>query len=131
DRGFQAIVRMKTNAIWRSCQAVVTSNAENEDKAEDVTGGQTSIGRFRHGIDHSTWQPNLRDRAWLQNKYDIHPECPVVAFAGRLDATKSVPLLTEAVQRLAATGQDVHLLAAGSGPAGEAMKRDLGPRVTL
>jgi glycosyltransferase involved in cell wall biosynthesis len=133
DRGFQSLFRIQTKTVWRNCQAIVASNEENAARAESAIGDHKSVSHLRHGIDHANWSPELRDRQWLQHQYGIAPKCPVIAFAGRLDATKSVLLLTKAVKKLteADEEQDVHLLAAGSGPAAKSMKRILGPQLTL
>src|SRR5699024_2866755 len=53
------------------------------------------------------------------------------AFAGGLDATKDVMLLSRAIKQLNGNGHTVQLLAAGIGPDATAMRELLGDRVTL
>jgi glycosyltransferase involved in cell wall biosynthesis len=54
-----------------------------------------------------------------------------VLFAGRIDATKGVPLLTDSVRLLRDRGTAVHLVMAGSGMEAGSVRRSLGPDVTL
>jgi glycosyltransferase involved in cell wall biosynthesis len=89
-----------------------------------------NIWLFRRGVDRGRFNPAHRDRARLKTTFDI-PECRVVLlFAGRVDSSKSAPLMAMATKRLADEGLDVHALVVGEGHDRGRISKLLGDRAT-
>ena len=97
----------------RLCTGVLVSRPDQLKAARALSRGYA--GLLRRGIDHSFFNPEKRDRAWLAAQYGIAPDAVVVAFAGRINRGKNVMLLADAVAELAAAGTPVHLFCAGAG----------------
>jgi glycosyltransferase involved in cell wall biosynthesis len=87
--------------------------------------------RLRRGIDPAQFRPGLRDRARLAAELGIAPGRPVVAFAGRIDASKNADLVAAAAQALWAAGHDFTLLMLGEGALRATIARAGGPRAAL
>lgn len=67
----------------------------------------------RQGID---FPETARGEFRLRERYAIPPATPVLLFVGQLAYEKEVPFLLEAAARLAASGQEFHLVLVGDGP---------------
>jgi glycosyltransferase involved in cell wall biosynthesis len=93
--------------------------------------GAGRAGMLRRGIDKEFFNPQHRDRAWLQAKYGIPPERKVVLFVGRVNAGKNVMPAVHAITELIAKGRDVHFLAAGEGEEIPTIHRLLGERASM
>jgi glycosyltransferase involved in cell wall biosynthesis len=72
------------------------------------------VHHIANGIDIDHWAPQS---APAETRFGLPEDAPAIGFVGRLSAEKGVPLLIEALARLApVAGRDVHLLLAGDGP---------------
>ncbi|MDN0199637.1 glycosyltransferase [Streptomyces sp. S.PNR 29] len=128
--GAEAWMRRRRDRLLRRCERVlVPTPAGREELARAL--GADRISLLRRGIDHERFHPDPTARARLARQYDVPPDRPLVLFAGRLDASKGVPLLVESVRRLRDRGRGVHLVTAGSGAEADPARRTLGPDVTL
>ncbi len=107
----------------RGCQGVLVSRPDQLKTARALSGGRA--GLLRRGIDHSFFNPEKRDRAWLAAQYGIAPDAVVIAFAGRVNRGKNVMLLADAAAELAAAGTPVHLFCAGEGEERAAIRERL------
>ncbi len=85
---------------------------------------------LRRGVDRGVFHPGAGDRRSLERALGIPRGRELVLFAGRLDRTKNVRLLAEAVRDLIGEGCPIHLLCAGEGPDRAAVTALLGPHVT-
>ncbi|EPJ40410.1 putative D-inositol 3-phosphate glycosyltransferase [Streptomyces afghaniensis 772] len=107
---------------------LVPTPAERAELARVL--GPHRVSLLRRGIDHQRFRPDPGARP-LGREYGVPADRPPVLFAGRLDATKGVPLLTESVRLLRERGRAVHLVLAGAGAEAGPVRRALGADVSL
>jgi glycosyltransferase involved in cell wall biosynthesis len=91
---------------------------------------------LRRGFDRELFNPERRDRAWLERRFGVPPGHFVVMYAGKINHGKNVPLLAPAIElarRMAARagGAPIHLFCAGKGDERDALAARLGDAVTL
>ena len=122
----------------RRCAAVIVSRPEQIEPltrslAADRPGSSENlapdlrVSLLRRGIDREIFRPRAAERAWLERTFDVPAGRLVVLVVGRLDRSKSVLTVAEAVRLLAADGLRLHLLCVGDGPDREAVFERLGP----
>ncbi len=85
---------------------------------------------WRRGLDFARFAPQRRDRQWLHRTYGIPPDRFVLLFAGRVDESKGVPFLLEAVAASLPQLPALHLFLAGEGRWRQQARTRLGGRVT-
>jgi glycosyltransferase involved in cell wall biosynthesis len=112
------------------CDRVLVSKPEDRDRLSSVMS-TSHVGIFRRGVDRARFSPQHRDRHRLARTFGIPLNRVVLLFAGRVDASKSAPLMAEAARLLAAEGHDVHALVAGEGQDRDRIASLLGDRATL
>lgn len=123
-------MRRRRDRLLRSCERVlVPTSAGRADVARTLGADRVSL--LRRGIDHDRFRPDGTARAWLAREYGLPTDRPLVLFAGRLDASKRVPVLAESVRLLRERGRSVHTVMAGAGAEAGAVRRTLGEDVTL
>ncbi|MEU6180629.1 glycosyltransferase [Streptomyces coeruleorubidus] len=123
-------LRRRRDRLLDGCERVlVPTPAERAELARVL--GPHRVGLLRRGVDHRRFCPDPGARARLGREYGVPADRPLVLFAGRLDATKGVPLLVESVRLLRERGRAVHLVTAGSGAEAGAVRRALGADVSL
>ncbi|MFC9912114.1 glycosyltransferase [Streptomyces sp. NPDC059862] len=126
----ETLLRRRRDRLLGACeQVLVPTPAGGAELARTL--GADRVALLRRGIDHRRFRPDPMARARLAREHGVPADRPLVLFAGRLDATKGVPLLAESVRRLRDRGTAVHLVMAGSGAEADAVRRVLGPDVTL
>jgi glycosyltransferase involved in cell wall biosynthesis len=74
------------------------------------------VGVLRRGLDHRRFHPALADRRWLESEMGVPEGRVLVLLVGRLDQSKNVRVLADAMSALVAAGAPVQLVAAGDGP---------------
>ncbi|MEL6964486.1 MAG: glycosyltransferase [Pseudomonadota bacterium] len=89
------------------------------------------ISYLRRGIDKTLFTPENRDRRWLQERFGIPINCPVLLFAGRVDESKRVLTAARAARRLLDQGVELQLVIAGKGAEQKTIAEMLGERGTL
>ncbi len=129
DRAENAL-RRRRDRLLEPCERVLVPTPEGRAELARVLGPHR-VALLRRGVDHELFRPDPTARDWLVRAYGVPADRPLVLFAGRLDASKGVPLLTESVRLLRARGDVPHLVMAGSGAEEDAVRRALGPDVTL
>ncbi|WP_149182544.1 glycosyltransferase [Streptomyces sp. TRM49041] len=123
-------LRRRYDRLLDCCECVLVPTSEGcAELARKL--GPHRVALLRRGVDHERFRPDATARARLAREYGVPADRPLVLFAGRLDATKGVPLLTESLRLLRDRGQAVHAIMAGSGAEAGAVRRSLGPAVTL
>lgn len=123
-------LRRRRDRLLDGCERVlVPTPAERAELARVL--GPHRVGLLRRGVDHRRFRPDPGARARLGRECGVPADRPLVLFAGRLDATKGVPLLTESVRLLRERGRAVHLVMAGSGAEAGPVRRALGADVSL
>jgi glycosyltransferase involved in cell wall biosynthesis len=129
--GAEAWLRRRRDRLLRRCERVLVPTPAGRAELTRTLGADR-ISLLRRGVDHERFRPDPTARARLARQYGVPADRPLVLFAGRLDASKGVPLLAESVRRLRDDrGRRVHLVTAGSGAEADAVRRTLGPDVTL
>ena len=96
------------------CAFALVSREDDRQRAVTVLP-QDRVRRLRRGVDHALFSPAKRDRDWVLAEYGIPKAALLVLFVGRLDSSKNVGVLAEAVRRAAARGASLFLLCAGEG----------------
>lgn len=123
-------LRRRRDRLLDGCERVlVPTPAARAELARTL--GPHRVALLRRGIDHQRFHLDPGARARLGREYGVPADRPMVLFAGRLDATKGVPLLTESVRLLRERGRAVHLVMAGSGTEAGPVRRALGADVSL
>ncbi|EST21383.1 hypothetical protein N566_27480, partial [Streptomycetaceae bacterium MP113-05] len=89
------------------------------------------IGLLDRGVDRERFRPDPSARTVLADRFGVPTDRPAVLFSGRVDASKRVLVLADAMRRLREGGVPAHLVVAGSGPEEAALQALLGPGVTL
>jgi glycosyltransferase involved in cell wall biosynthesis len=97
-----------------ACRFVFGPRNEDLELARRVLPGERVL-RLPRGLELDRFHPRRRDRAWLEAKFAIPPETPVVLCVGRVNVGKNVMVLAEAVRALVARGEDIVLVCAGEG----------------
>ena len=69
-----------------------------------------------NGIDSDAYAPNMSRREELRRRWGVGDDEILMAFVGRLDYQKNLPMLLEAVRRLRQSRSDIRLVVAGDGP---------------
>ncbi|GAA3499453.1 glycosyltransferase [Streptomyces prasinosporus] len=128
--GARTLLRRRRDRLLDSCERVLVPTPEGRAELARTLGPHR-VAPLRRGIDHGLFRPDRTARARLAREHGVPADRPLVLFAGRLDATKGAPLLTESVRLLRARGRAAHLVVAGSGAEAGAVRRALGPDVTL
>lgn len=110
-----ARLRRRLREHQRLCAHVLASKpSDAEALARELPAMNVSL--LRRGIDHDFFHPSRRDRPWLEAWARVPARRTIVLLVGRLDASKNVRVLVDALARLVADGEDVHMVAAGDGP---------------
>ncbi|WP_422770447.1 glycosyltransferase [Plantactinospora sp. WMMC1484] len=121
------LARRRRDRFLRLCDTVLVAT---EDERAEIARlvGPDRVALLGRGIDTRRF-PTVTNRT--APAAPPHPGRFVVLFVGRVDASKRVMLLGEAVRMLRATGRPVELVVAGSGAQQAALARLLGESVTL
>jgi glycosyltransferase involved in cell wall biosynthesis len=123
-------MRRRRDRLLRGCELVLAPTPEGCEELSRTLGADR-VSLLRRGIDHERFRPDGTARAWLGREYGVPTDRPLVLFAGRLDASKRVPLLAESLRLLRERGRSAHTVMVGSGAEAGAVRRALGADVTL
>ncbi|THA26373.1 glycosyltransferase [Streptomyces sp. RKND-216] len=124
------LVRHRRDRLLHACDRVLVATPEQRGEIAAAVPGHR-VGLLDRGVDHERFRPDPEARRVLAERYGVPEDRPAVLFSGRVDASKRVLVLADALRRLRADGTPVHLVVAGTGP-DEAVLRDLlGPDVSL
>jgi glycosyltransferase involved in cell wall biosynthesis len=124
-----ALRRMRDRML-RSCDLVLVGTPAQRAEIADVVG-EERVGMLGRGIDRERFRPDPGARAALSAEFGVPGEGVRVLFVGRVDSSKRVGVLGEAVHRLRAERSPVHLVVAGDGVGTRRLTALLGPHVTL
>ncbi len=69
-----------------------------------------------NGIDADAYSPNPQRREELRRRWGVGGDEILVAFVGRLNFQKNLPMLLKAIGSLVRNRNDIHLVVAGDGP---------------
>ncbi len=130
DRAPRRVAERTQIRAWRSAQHVLVSN---EDDRARVAGSvpPSRISGLRRGVDTDLFRPPAADRRPLARRFGMPEDTPTVLFVGRVDRTKGIATLAEAIALLRRTGTPVHLAVAGEGAETRTLRDRLGSGVTL
>ncbi|GGY87096.1 glycosyltransferase [Streptomyces poonensis] len=125
-----AWMRRRRDRLLRRCERVLVPTPAGRDELARTLGADR-VALLRRGTDHRRFRPDGTARAWLAQEYGVPADRPLVLFAGRLDASKGVPLLAESARLLRLRGRSAHVVMAGAGAEAGRIRRTLGADVTL
>lgn len=114
----------------QACHHVLVSKPEDHQRLA-ARFRPHRLSYLRRGIDRTRFSAAHRDRAWLAKNFSIPADRPVLMFAGRIDASKSVMVMAEAARDLLLEGRDIQALVVGTGDEQARIADMLGARVTL
>lgn len=123
------VIRRRVIQHQLGCAFVLASKpADAEALASRLTPDR--VGVLRRGMDHERFHPRLGDRGWLAREARIPAGVVTVLLVGRLDASKNVRVLVDAIRRLGDEQLPVHLVTAGEGPERAYVEATLGRRAS-
>ncbi|GGX21484.1 glycosyltransferase [Streptomyces lomondensis] len=126
----ETLLRRRRDRLLDSCERVLVPTSAGRAELGRVLGPHR-VAPLRRGVDHERFRPDPGARGRLGREYGVPTDRPLVLFAGRLDATKGVPLLTASVRLLRERGRAVHLVMAGAGAEAGPVRHALGADVSL
>ncbi|MEV5339985.1 glycosyltransferase [Streptomyces sp. NPDC052676] len=129
-RGAERWLRRRRDRLLGACERVLAPTPAGRAELA-ATLGADRVGLLRRGVDHGRFHPDPTARARLARAHGVPTDRPLILFAGRLDATKGLPLLADSVRLLRARGRPAHLVLAGAGADAEPVRRSLGADATL
>lgn len=103
---------------------------EEDHALADTILGKPQVHHLRLGVDKTMFGPYRRDRAGIEQDYDIPPDRMILLFVGRVDVGKNIYTLIDAMEKLIKDGLPLHLIAAGVGPAIKDVEKRLGDHVS-
>lgn len=115
---------------WSGADHIFYSN-ESQQLCLRSRFGETPRSRLRLGVDSVLFTPKARDRARMQRTFGVPIREPIVAFVGRLDATKNVLQLVSAAEKVWESGVVFRLLMVGDGPLRSQILRRCGERALM
>ena len=98
----QAMER-KLREHLKQCSAVFVTRNEDQAFAEKIVG-PNRVHHMRRGIDKEMFGPHRRDRAAVEQDYDIPEGRILVLFVGRVDIGKNIYTLLGAMEQLIKEG---------------------------
>ncbi|WP_050750604.1 glycosyltransferase [Paramagnetospirillum magneticum] len=96
------------------CAYALVSKTDEAQRAAKILSPER-VRMLRRGLNRQVFNPGKRDRAWLAARFGVPETMPVALFVGRLDPSKNLTPLVEAVRRVNGRGVGLHLLCAGDG----------------
>ncbi|MFE6286794.1 glycosyltransferase [Streptomyces sp. NPDC057877] len=123
-------LRRRRDRLLNACERVLVPTPAGRAEFAPLLGPHR-VSLLRRGTDHDRFHPDPTARARLARRYGLPTDRPLVLFAGRLDASKGLPLLARSLRLLHARGGRAHLVMAGSGAEADAVHRLLGTDATL
>ncbi|KIL97472.1 glycosyl transferase group 1 [Paramagnetospirillum magnetotacticum MS-1] len=111
------------------CAYALVSKADEVRLASEVLPPDR-VRMLRRGLNHNVFAPEKRDRAWLSARFGIPETMSVALFVGRLDPSKNLAPLVEAIRQVNGRGVGLHLFCAGDGREKAAILGRLGSSVT-
>ncbi|WNZ08083.1 glycosyltransferase [Streptomyces sp. 11x1] len=123
------LARRRRDRLVRQCDRVLASSSDTCREIGAITGSER-VSLLRRGVDHERFRPDPAARHELARVHGVPLDRPLVLFVGRVDASKRVQLLAQAIARLRHRGHRPHLVVVGRGAATGLVTRLLGPDVT-
>ncbi len=124
-----AHMQAKLSRRLKTCQHIWVSRDDEYALSRQVLAKE-HISRLRRGINKALFYPRPTAQAELRQMLGIADDLPIFAFTGRLDASKNITLLLNALAALKAQAIPFHLVTAGEGPAQAEANQSLGQQVT-
>jgi len=111
------------------CAYVLVSKPDEARRARQSLPSDR-VRMLRRGINRQVFGPGKRDRSWLSARFGVPETLPVALFVGRLDPSKNLSPLVEAIRQVNDRGTGLHLFCAGDGRERAAITARLGAGVT-
>lgn len=129
-RRYKQLMVARQKRYWQACAHVLTAQPSDFGVVNSVLP-KSRISHLRRGIDKELFNPQHRDRNWLEQTYNLPPGKFLLLFVGRLDACKNVLMFAQAVRILVDQGLPVHALVVGQGSSDQTVQAILGEHATL
>lgn len=110
-------------AAIRAAGGVVVVSRALAARAATLRGDDAGVLHLPNGVEVERFRSAPELRAAARTRLGVGPGTAVIAFLGTLKPWHGVAVLAEALERALAAGADVHFLAVGDGPEGEALRR--------
>lgn len=123
-------MRRRLRAHLACCSEALAIRPEDVALVREVMG-DSRLHYQKPVVDKILFSPDKADRAGVERQFGIPSGRLLALFAGRVDVGKNVYVLIDAMERLIAQKTPIHLIAAGVGPAAQAMIDRLGGHVSL
>lgn len=114
----------------RKCQHAMATRGIDMELASEILGG-ANVSFLRTPVNRETFGPHRKDRAGIEETYNIPAGRVVMLFIGRLDEGKNIYTLISALETLIDQGLPVHLVTAGVGPAESTLREKLAGHVSV
>lgn len=115
----------------RGCDHALVSNPA-DGREVHARAPAVPISTLRRGVDaRFSASPSNRAGDPLAERWGVPTGVPRVLFVGRVDRSKGIDVLVDAIRLLVERGTGVHLVVAGAGSAAEGVRGRLGSSVTL
>lgn len=121
----EAVLARRRAALLRACGTVLTSSQADAARTAAVVG-QERVARLRRGVARERFHATDASSARTPRTGEV-----AVLFVGRVDASKRVRVVAEAVALLRGQGLPVRLVVAGSGADEPGLADQLGSGVDL
>ncbi len=101
--------------VLKGCRGVFVSRPAEQALVQS-TFSAMPCHTLRRGIELDLFHPDVGDRAWLNERFDLKDGQSVAVYAGRVDGSKNVMIAARAVHHLIKTkGTPVKLVVLGAG----------------
>jgi glycosyltransferase involved in cell wall biosynthesis len=117
--------------LYRHLDRVTMAMASYGGALDDRFANKCCGTSLRRGFDRRLFNPELRDRNWLEARYGVPPGHFVVMYAGKLNDGKNAPFLAPVIDLARQHDRPIHLFCAGKGDQREALAARLGAAATF
>lgn len=125
-----SLKRTVENSLWAygrwfvgQCTVVISPTATVANHVLEKTNSRPHV--ISNGVDtlfFTPWTSNSREQTYLQKKYNLTPDVPIILHVGRISTEKKVHTVIQAAARVMQIVNAL-LLIVGDGPELKAMKR--------
>ncbi len=114
----------------RQCEAVFASHGRDVQMLKRLAPC-VPVHHLRRGLDLNLFNPDRRDRDWMERRFGVPKGKLLLLFVGRIDAVKGAEVVAAVVKGLLEKNRDVHLLVVGNGALRKKLTGLLGGRATF
>jgi glycosyltransferase involved in cell wall biosynthesis/predicted metal-dependent phosphoesterase TrpH len=120
----EALASGALGAFYGSCDAVLSPSPASDQRLLELGVDARRVARWDRGVDVERFDPALRETGLLPGEINV-------LYVGRLTKEKGVDLLADAFLTARQRDPRLHLVLAGGGPEGDALRERLGEHATF